>query len=192
MLGVLELGGGLTERLSQDQFMLISQWDRASMPSLILWRGRPESPAGAQPLHCLYSKEGLQFTDYNLPNPISRKEMTFKNCVLVVMKGLNKDLWVMSGRSFVHTRSQFFHPQMEERLTGIISEPPAGSEWMHPFWIDEARRGLSTACFIEWPPLCVPAALSVAVLQICVSLALCDTSEVGITLFPSYRHRQVH
>lgn len=40
---------------------------------------------------------------------------------------------MMSGRSFVPTRPPFFHAQMEERLIGIILEPPAGSEWMYPF-----------------------------------------------------------
>lgn len=81
---------------------------------------------------------------------------------------------------------------MEERLTGLISQPPAGSEWLSPFRMDEDGRGMSPGCFTVQPALCVPAALCVAVLQICVSLALCDTSKVGITLFPFYKYRQVH
>lgn len=67
----------LTERLSQGQFMLIPSGTgparRASLSSFA-GEGGPESPAGAWP-SCLYSKERLQFTDYNLPNPISRKGM---------------------------------------------------------------------------------------------------------------------
>lgn len=77
---------------------------------------------------------------------------------------------------------------MEERLTGLISRLPAGSEWLYPFWMDEDGRGVWALPAL----LRVPAALCVAVLQICVSLALCDTSEVGITLFPFYKYRQVH
>lgn len=40
--------------------------------------GGPESPAGAGPHHCLHRKEELQFTDYNLPNPISGKGMALR------------------------------------------------------------------------------------------------------------------
>lgn len=81
---------------------------------------------------------------------------------------------------------------MEERLTGLISQPPAGSEWLYPLCMDEDGRGVSPDCFTVQPALCVLAALCVAVLQICVSLAVCETSEVGITLFPFYKYRQVH
>lgn len=170
--------GSLPERLSQGQFMLISQWDNAQPQPL---KGRPWEPSRGPAPHCLYSKEGLQFIDYNLPNPISGDEDGHEELCACSNEGLKKQICerCLAAHLFIlHLNS--FTLKWKKGLLGPLL---VLNGCLHPEWMrmeeDWALPALlSTLC------VCVPAAWWVVVLHICVSPALYDTSEVGITMFP--------